>query len=82
MKVARMNLELDAETAGTVRHLAENWGVSPVEAVRRAINSAATDRPELSSSNRLDAFTELQALLQLTPEKAAVWQAAIRESRR
>ncbi|MBM3836665.1 MAG: hypothetical protein FJ398_01675 [Verrucomicrobia bacterium] len=37
---------------------------------------------ETSSMTPLEAFRELQRQLQLTPEKAQVWKATIREARR
>jgi hypothetical protein len=72
-----MDVQIDAETAESLRHLAQSWGISEQEALRRAIKGA-----EHVTNGRLEAFRELQSLMQMTPEKAAAWTAAIKEARR
>jgi len=76
-----LSLELDASTAQLLEQLARAWGVSKEEAVKRAVTQAEA-APPVKSSERLQAFRELQRRLQLTPEKAAAWQAAVRDARR
>lgn len=76
------SLELDAMTARLLVRLAETWGVSEEEAIRRAVEQAndVTDLPNKES--RLEALKALQRNLSLTPAKAAEWQDALREARR
>ena len=76
------SLELDAITARLLVHVAETWGVSQEEAIRRALEqaNAKTDLPNKEA--RLEAFKDLQRRLALTPAKAAEWQDAVREARR
>jgi hypothetical protein len=75
-------LELDATTADLLAHLAETWGVSEEEAVRRAVAQANTATVSANKDDRLEAFKELQRSLGLTSAKAADWQDAVREARR
>jgi hypothetical protein len=77
-----MAIELDATTIQVVEHLAEAWGVSKQQAVRRAVEQAdATARPA-GAQDRLAAFRALQRRLEVTEAKAAAWQSAVREARR
>ncbi|MEW6304231.1 MAG: ribbon-helix-helix protein, CopG family [Verrucomicrobiota bacterium] len=82
MKSNALSLELDAATARLVEHLAEVWGVTREEAVRRAVIQADAGSAVPGKGNRLEALKELQRRLALTPAKAAKWQAAIHEARR
>ncbi len=75
-------LELDAGTIEVLEHLARAWGISREEAVRRAVTQAEAASKTTPRLARLEAFKELQRRLQLTPEKAAVWAASVREGRR
>jgi len=75
------SVELDSATNQVLEQLARAWGVSKEEAVKRAVKQADVT-PATAPSDRLQAFKELQRRLQLTPEKAAAWQAAVREGRR
>jgi len=77
-----ISLQLDAGTAELLEQLARAWGVSQEEAVKRAVTQAEAAPAPMKSSERLQAFKELQRRLQLTPEKAAGWQAAVRNARR
>jgi hypothetical protein len=72
------SFELDATTA----RLAEAWGVSQEEAVRRAVAQANGVNWPPNKERWLEAFKELQRRLDLTPAKAAEWQNAVREARR
>ena len=76
------NVALDASTLEVVEQLARAWGVSREEAVKRAVTQAETTPAPVKPSDRLQAFKELQRRLQLTPEKAAAWQATVRDARR
>jgi hypothetical protein len=77
-----ISLELDAGTAQLLEQLARAWGVSKEEAVKRAVSQVEAASATVKTSDRLQAFKELQRRLQLTPEKAASWQAAVRDARR
>jgi hypothetical protein len=77
-----LSLELDASTAQLLEQLAQAWGVSKEEAMKRAVTQAEAAPAPAKSADRLQAFRELQRRLQLTPEKAATWQAAVRDARR
>lgn len=77
-----MALELDATTVQVVEHLAQTWGVSKQEAVRRALAQANATAGSVDKQDRLAAFKALQRRLQMTPVKAAEWQTAVREARR
>jgi len=78
----KTSLELDAVTARLLGHVAETWGVSEEEAIRRALEQANEKSDSPSKEARLGAFRELQRSLDLTPAKAAEWQDAVREARR
>ena len=73
---------LDSSTFEVVEQLARVWGVSKEEAVKRAVTQAEAVPGSATNLDRLQAFKELQNRLQLTPEKAAAWQASVREGRR
>ncbi len=75
-------VELDEATVQVVTQLAETWGVSKPEAVRRAVEQAERAERPSAPQDRLSSFRALQERLQLTPAKAAEWQAAVREARR
>ena len=77
-----LSLELDGPTAQVVEHLAQTWGVSKAEAVRRAVTQADTTSGPADKQVRLKAFKDLQQRLKLTPAKAAAWQDAVRDARR
>jgi hypothetical protein len=75
-------VSLDSSTLEVVEQLARAWGVSKEEAVKRAVTQAEAVPAPIKTSDRLQAFKELQHRLQLTPEKAAAWQASVRDARR
>ncbi|MCI0536237.1 MAG: hypothetical protein L0Z50_13505 [Verrucomicrobiales bacterium] len=64
-----LTLELVADTAGSVKHLADTWGVSAQGGPPCGQIGAAV--PDAGPIDRVEAFQEFQRLLQLTPEKAA-----------
>ncbi len=76
------SLELDEVTASLLARLAETWGVSEEEAVRRAVKQANAATVLPGKEGRLEAFKALQRSLGLTSVKAAEWQAAVGEARR
>lgn len=76
------SLELDVMTTRLLVRLAEKWGVSEEEAVRRAVEQANGVTALPNKESRLEAFQTLQRNLSLTPAKAAEWQDAVREARR
>jgi hypothetical protein len=78
----KTSLELDANTANLLAQLAETWGVSKEEAVRRAVDQANAANGSPNKEGRLEAFKELQGRLNLTPAKAAEWQNTVHEARR
>lgn len=75
-------LEVDEITAHLLVRLAETWGVSEQEALRRALEQANAVNGSPDKESRLQAFKELQCSLGLTSTKAAEWQDAIRDARR
>jgi len=77
-----ITVELDSATAEVLDRLAQAWGVSQADAVRRAVSEAGAVSAEPAALSRLQAFKELQRRLQLTPERAASWCASVREGRR
>lgn len=76
------SLEIDAMTANLLGRLAATWGLSLEEALRRAVTQANAENGAQNIEGRLEAFKELQRRLNLTPAKAAEWQAAVRNARR
>ncbi|HEV2884547.1 MAG TPA: hypothetical protein VGW36_06790 [Pyrinomonadaceae bacterium] len=76
------SLELDAETANLLTQIAEAWGVSGEEAVRRALDQVNVANGSSGKQARWEALKALQRSLNLTPTKAAAWQEAITDARR
>ncbi len=77
-----LSFELDVATTQLVEHLARTWGVSKEEAIKRAVTQAEVAPVAGDKADRFQSFRELQRRLNLTPEKAATWQASVREGRR
>lgn len=75
-------LKIDPETDQILEGLKERWGVSRETAASRAIRMAAPTAGNGQPSGKIAAFKELQARLQLTPEKAAGWIEAVESGRR
>lgn len=71
---------LDIASVKALEKIARRWAVSKSEALRRAINAAAAERP--SPQQRIAALERLQAELALTPEAARAWEREIRAERR
>ena len=76
------SVELDPTTVHLLAQLAEMWGVSIDEAIRRAVEQANATPNSSNKESRWEAFKALQRSLNLTPAKAVEWQKAIREARR
>ena len=76
------SIELDSATVRLLESLAAAWGVSPEEAVKRAVLQADAQAAPAEVPGRLEAFKELQRRLHLTPTMADAWQADVREGRR
>lgn len=72
---------LDVESVRTLESLAQRWGVSKSEALRRMIHAAAAGHvpPADDSTAALDA---LQASLKLTARAAEEWRERVRHERR
>ena len=79
---SRILLEVDSMTSDLLNDLAERWGISKEEAVRRAVEQADARIGSPSKEGRLAAFKELQRRLGLPPATAADWQNTIRNARR
>ncbi len=77
-----MTLELDAETAGCAKHLADTWRISVEEAVKRAVKGTDAAVSQYPNQTRLEAFRALQRSLNLDDAKANAWIAMIRDARR
>jgi predicted DNA-binding protein len=81
----RSTFALDRETVAALDCLAERWGVSKSEALRRIVEAAARVEEADTSANAVAALEELQSRLALTPEKTEAWLRevqALREGRR
>jgi len=77
-----ISVKLDTSTVQVLERLAQTWGVSKQNAVRRAVEQADEAAGSPKQEGRLEAFKELQRRLRMTPSKAAEWQGAVREARR
>ena len=75
-------LKLDPTTPNLLDDLAQRWGISRQDAVRRAVEQAGARSSSHNREGRLAAFRELQRRLDLTPAGAAECQEANRDARR
>ena len=75
-------ITLDPDAAVSAKHLADTWGVSIPEAVKRALKSAEGSTIVASKQARLQAFVELSKSLNLDDAKAEAWMALVRDARR
>jgi hypothetical protein len=71
---------LDEDTVRLLEKVAERWGVSKSEALRRAIRAAA--HSEVASNPALQTLTRIQDSLGLTAAVAAAWARRARAERR
>jgi len=77
-KTIRSTFALDPETVAALDRLAEKWGVSKSETLRRVIAVAARVEEVDASADAVAALEALQERLSLTPEKTEAW---VRETR-
>ena len=76
----RSTYALDLETVRKLEQLAQKWGVSKSEALRRSVHSASV--AQLNSLDPLQAFEALQRSLHLSKAEADEWQRSVRAVRR
>ena len=74
-------IELDSSTMGLVEDLAQQWGISREETIRRAVEGLIAATHARTNEGWWEAFKELQRSLNLTPAKAAEWQDDLRKVR-
>jgi hypothetical protein len=79
--VIRSTYALDVHTVRTLDRLAERWGVSKSEALRRAVRHAA-EQAAPKGKGALEALDALQRSLRLTATKTQAWARAARSERR
>ena len=72
---------LDVETVRALERMAERWGVSKSEALRRAIRAASSEKAP-STTDALKALDQLQRSLKLSPDRARAWAGKVRAERR
>jgi hypothetical protein len=72
---------LDVRTVRVLEAIAKRWGVSKSEALRRAINSAASLRHD-EGDERLATLRDLQTAAGLSASAAKSWSASVRAERR
>ncbi len=77
----RSTFSLDRETVAALDRLAERWGVSKSEALRRIVDAAARVEEVDAAGDALKALEELQERLNLTEEQAGAWIREIRAER-
>lgn len=77
-KTIRSTFALDPETVATLDRLAEKWGASKSETLRRVIEAAARVEEVDASADSVAALEALQERLSLTAEKTEAW---VRETR-
>ena len=71
---------LDVDTTKLLERVAERWGVSKSEALRRAIRAAAASEPRMNDATA--ALDRLQDALSLTETAAAAWARHARAERK
>lgn len=72
---------LDVETVRRLEEVAQRWGVSKSEALRRAIDSAARQHGP-ATARPLEVFRALTRSIELTEEEANDWVASLRSERK
>jgi predicted DNA-binding protein len=77
----RSTFALDPETVAALDQLAERWGVSKSEVVRRIVHTAAVIEEADVASDAVAALEELQKRLGLTEEQATRWIREVRAER-
>jgi Arc/MetJ-type ribon-helix-helix transcriptional regulator len=81
---AKVTYSVDPLTVIEIRELAEAWGVSQSEVIRRAVRAASLQRDALGrrTPTEEEALAALQQEPRLSAPKAKKWAAAVREERR
>ena len=77
----RSTFALDRETVAALDRLAEKWGVSKSEALRRIVDAAARVEEVDTAADALAALKELHARRVLTKEQAEAWIRELRAER-
>ena len=77
----RSTFALDPETAQALDRLADRWSVSKSEALRRAVNAAATVEDVDSANRARAALAELIESVGLDATKADEWVRSVRAER-
>ena len=72
---------LDVETVRALEALARVWKVSKSEALRRVIRTVAQRELSAVENEAVQALTELQQALDLSPDQARRWEKRIRAER-
>jgi hypothetical protein len=79
--VVRSTYALDLDTVRNLDRLAERWGVSKSEALRRVVHHAAEQEAPKGPA-ALEALDALQHSLKLSRTKTDAWSRAARSERR
>jgi predicted DNA-binding protein len=77
----RSTFALDPETVAALDRLAEKWGASKSETLRRIIDTAARVEEVDRAADARTALAELQESLGLSEEQADAWVREIRAER-
>ncbi len=77
----RTTFALDPETVEALDRLADRWGASKSDVVRRTVRAAARVEEVDATSDALRALEELQQTLGLDEERAEAWIRRIRDER-
>ena len=77
-----LTIELDENTANSVRNLTKLWAIPPEEAVARAVRATEQALVAPPRADLLPVFRQLQQAAGITAEKAAQWRDAVRDARR
>lgn len=77
----RSTFALDPETVAALDRLAETWGASKSETLRRIVAAAVRVEEVDRTADALAALDELQEQLGLSAEKADAWIREIRRER-
>jgi hypothetical protein len=77
---SKATYSLDVDTTRILERVAERWGVSKSEALRRAIRSAAAAEPKMNDVTA--ALDRLRDALSLTDAAAAAWARHARAERK
>jgi hypothetical protein len=82
MNRAALTIELDENTANSLRNLTKLWAVPPEEAIARAVRATEQALVAPPTADLLPAFRQLQQAAGITAEKATQWKDAMHDARR